>query len=168
MLPATVISTVFTVALVTFEVILLSTNVGVLRFGAYLLILVHGAFAVNTLMQARVGVRDYLRCLRGWEPKYLTPERMARSARSTRRVSWIGMLFTISTPFFPLAMWAVFEVMAFQVDTVRQHVADISEAQHRVRDHSADSDFVPSDQQVLRASRAVVLGQASRGVWAPA
>jgi hypothetical protein len=166
MAPVVAVSTVLTAVLVTVEVILLASPVPALRVVAYLLICVHGAFAFNMLLQSRNGLRDYWRVLRGREPRLLTAPRMAQARRSSARLGKVSLFLMVANPFFPIALWTVVQVLALQVDTVSQHVADLSEEEHRIRKRRGDGpECAPiSDRESIKASRAVVLGQARRNL----
>lgn len=165
MVPVVAVSTVLTAVLATVEVILLASPMPALRVVAYLLISVHGAYAFNMLWQARNGLGDYWRALRGRQPRTLTAPRMAQAKKSSVRLGWLSLLLMMANPFFPVALWTVVQVLALQADTVSQHAADISEEQHRIRKSGNRAECAPvSERESIKASRAVVLGQARRNL----
>ena len=163
--PGVILSTIITMGLIGLEVVLIrQPSHGWVGVGLFLA-LFHASYIVNTMMQARIAVADLDRCLRGYPPRRLTPEIMARSLRHARdsrtHVEIIPMILTIGTPFFPIAAWAIGEIIALTRPEVLQKIADLSEDEHRLIKPTGRA-----RSAVVSASREIVLGQASRTVLA--
>jgi hypothetical protein len=160
------VSSLVMFCLVALEVGLWSSGARVLRIAAVIIAIIHASYLVNTFSQAKRAVIDFWRCGNGKEPVSYTPERIMRVIEDDRayernRPDWFSFLFAVSSPFTPVAVFALCEVFAIQSETVWQKIADArAEAHHRPSKDRA--------HEMLRTSRQVVVARARIGVLAAA
>jgi hypothetical protein len=166
--PGVLFSTIITVVLLALETLL------VLHGGSRVAVIVglgltvfHASYVVNTAMQAKIALSDLDRCLRGRPPVRLTPDLMARALRAARprrsNLGLISKILTIGTPFFPIAAWAVGEIIELTAPEIREQLANLSEDDHRRKDTKRSKAV---ERAVVRTSNRIVLSNA-RTVLAP-
>lgn len=160
--PGAFVSTVVMGALVALELTLISSAYRILVAAGAMLAVFHVSYAVNTAMQFRIAIVDFDRCVRGVHPHRFTPEYMAKAIHSVksgkrRPVSPIARLLIVGTPFFSVASWAIGEIFALHAKEIHEHVANLSESEHRI------NRFLRTDREgrtLVRTSKDVVIRQA--------
>lgn len=165
--PGAFVSTVVMVALVALELTLLSSDYRLLVAAGAILAVFHASYAVNTAMQFRIAIVDFDRCMRGVTPRRFTPEYMGQAIHSVqsgklRRISPVAHLLIVGTPFFSVASWAIGEIFALHRKEVREHIANLSEREHRIHRLLRNSG---EERTLVRTSKDVVIGTA-RNVYA--